>query len=130
MRTYLTIKGPEKEKAIQTLESMAIDMPEVCIMDPVIQESFGDVKQSYMTEPGGDIWNYFTGVASTVGYRVGDITAERCSKIISESGEDLGDYDFFFEWFTEPEKRQIDKLKEEIKESLSPLDVEYTIEVK
>jgi hypothetical protein len=99
-------------------------------MNPVIQESFGDIKHSYMTEEGGDIWNYFTGVASTVGYRVGDITAERCSKIISESGEDLGDYDFFFEWFTEPEKRQVDKLEEEIKEALGPLDVEYTIEIK
>lgn len=81
MRSYIKLYGPPVYKAIKTLESIAIDMPEVCIMDPIIQQT-DELQREYMTETGGDIYSYLTGSASAAGYNVGDISAERCDKII------------------------------------------------
>ncbi len=55
---------------------------------------------------------------------------ERCGKIISKSGEMLGDYDFFFEWFKNPSQAEINQLIEKIDEALSPLGCSYTITTK
>jgi hypothetical protein len=58
------------------------------------------------------------------------ISVERCGSIISESGEKLGEYDFFFEWFTEPTMVQVYDLLEKIDEALAPLGCKYTITTK
>jgi hypothetical protein len=63
-------------------------------------------------------------------FYTGEIEVERCSNIISKSGERLGDYDFFFEWFTEPTMDQINQLMEKIDEALTPLGCKYTITTK
>ena len=58
------------------------------------------------------------------------ITKERCESIISNSGEKLGEYDFFFEWFKEPNMDQLNALIERIDEALSPLGCTYKITTK
>jgi len=61
-------------------------MPEVCIMTT-----------EFAYEPpalGEPLMNYFGGP--------GVISEKRCGTIISNSGEKLGEHDFFFEWFKEP----------------------------
>ena len=58
------------------------------------------------------------------------IPVERCHSIISKSGERLGGYDFFFEWFEEPSQNQINDLIEKIDEDLTPLGCYYTITTK
>ena len=58
------------------------------------------------------------------------IDAIRCSNIISKSGDSLGEYDFFFEWFIIPTNEQVLTLIEHIEEALSEIDVRYTITTK
>jgi len=50
--------------------------------------------------------------------------------LISKSGERLGEYDFFYEWFTEPKLDQLNGLIEKIDEALTPLGCRYTITTK
>jgi hypothetical protein len=42
----------------------------------------------------------------------------------------MGDFDFVFEWFTDPKMEQVNMLIEQIDEALEPLDVKYTIATK
>ncbi len=67
--------------------------------------------------------DYFSTIPTT-------ITRERCDTIISRSGESLGEYDFYFEWFTEPNMEQLNDLIGKIDEALGPLGCRYTITTK
>ena len=111
MISYVKIYGPPILKALKALEKDAIDMPEVCIMDT-----------SILAEPP----NTMHGIISYFGG--GSIISEkRCNTIISKSGETLGEYDFFFEWFKKPTMKQLEDLIEKVDEALTPLNVKYTI---
>jgi hypothetical protein len=130
MISYVKIYGPPLLKAIKELEKVAVDMPEVCIMDTTIAAGL-DVPQigvsvMGMTEPTLDsqygVLKFFGGE--------GAISEERCDTIISKSGESLGEYDFYFEWFTKPSMKQVEDLIERIDETLAPLGVKYTITTK
>jgi hypothetical protein len=92
MRSYIKLSGPPVLKAIKELEKLAIQMPQVCVMDTII--------------------------------------AERCGKIVSKSGEMLGDHDFFFEWFKNPNQAELNDLIQKIDEALAPLGCRYTITTK
>ncbi len=116
MKSYIKIYGPPILKAIRELEKVAIDSPEVCIMDTVIAV-------------GGPQFNTQEGIADFFG-GFGDITVERCSNIISKSGESLGEYDFFFEWFVDPTTDQLNELIGKIDKTLKPLKCMYTITTK
>ncbi len=39
MKSYIRIYGPPLLKAIRALEKIAVNMPEVCIMDTMIESS-------------------------------------------------------------------------------------------
>ena len=86
----------------------------VCIMDLPIQSLIGEqaslsaVQQEGLNSPAG-IRNYFG---------VKELGEERCRNIISKSGESLGEYDFYFEWFKTPTKEEINKLKKKIDDKL------------
>jgi hypothetical protein len=116
VKSYIKIYGPPILKAIRELEKVAIDSPEVCIMDTVI-------------DAGGPQFNTQEGIADFFG-GAGDITVERCSNIISKSGESLGEYDFFFEWFVDPTMDQLNELIGNIDKTLKPLKCMYTITTK
>jgi hypothetical protein len=89
MISYIKLYGPPVLKALKILEKIAIDMPEVCIMNLSINASFSLSGQhpdiNINTET---VSEYFSGV--------GEIPSERCNTIISKSGEKLGEYDFYF----------------------------------
>ena len=115
MKSYVKVYGPPLLKAIKTLEKVAIGLPEVCIWDTFIASSpifnsYEDV-QSYLAE-------------------FGEVPKKRCSTIISKSGESLGEYDFFFEWFKKPTMNELNNLIEKIDEALAPLGVKYTLTTK
>jgi hypothetical protein len=114
MKSYIKIYGPPVMEAIKALEKIAIDMPEVCIMDT-------DLAISPPME-GEPLANYFGGL--------GLISEERCGTIISESRESLGEYDFFFEWFKKPTMDQLHMLMDAVDEALSEVGVRYTITTK
>ena len=116
MKSYVRIYGPPLLKAIKALEKLAINMPEVCIMDTMIESAI----PQFNAQEG--VMNYFS--------THGSITEARCGTIVSKSGVKLGDYDFIFEWFKEPKMEQINMLIEQIDETLAPLGVQYTITTK
>jgi len=86
--SYITIYGPPVYDAIKALEKIAVDMPEVCIMDTIIDTAPLSAYDNHEYTS-----NYFNSIPV-------EIKVERCNNIISKSGEKLGDYDFYFEWFT------------------------------
>jgi hypothetical protein len=116
MKSYIKLYGPPILKALKELEKIAVNLPEVCIMDTVIAAA-----GPLLSEPEG-VADFFGPSA--------DITVERCSNIISQSGGSLGEYDFFFEWFVDPTMDQINDLIEKIDIALKPLNCMYSITTK
>jgi hypothetical protein len=124
MISYLKLYGPPVYDAIKELEKIAIKMPEVCIMSSVIAASvpnYAERQEGTPLVPGG-AYDYFS--------ELGEITQKRCNTIISKSGQKLGDYDFFFEWFKKPEMAELNDLIKRIDKALKPLNVRYTITTK
>jgi hypothetical protein len=129
MRSYIKIYGPPIFEALRELERIAVDMPEVCIMDYVIQNDLSsqlarDVGGSTVETSDVSIPGFFmqrTGVA---------VPVKRCHSIISKHGQKLGEYDFFFEWYKKPETSQLIDLIKEIDDALKPLGCLYTITTK
>ena len=116
MKSYITVYGPPLLKALKELEKVALDTPEVCIMDTIIAAG-----GPLLNIPDGII-DFFDGAS--------EITVERCGTIISDSGETLGEYDFFFEWFVDPTMDQLNDLIGKVDEALKPLKCMYTITTK
>ena len=129
MISYVKIYGPPLLEALRALEKVAVDMPEVCIMDTTIQAAVGAPEIPGASFGAADIsFDTPEGVMSFFG--VSDMPEERCDTIISKSGETLGEYDFFFEWFTKPDMAQVEDLIKRIDEALEPLGVKYTLTTK
>jgi hypothetical protein len=131
MISYVKIYGPPLLEALKALEKVAVDMPEVCIMDTTIQTAVGapEIPGAGGSYEASDIsFDDPEGVMAILG--VDNISKERCNTIISKSGESLGEYDFFFEWFTKPNMTQVEDLIGKIDEVLEPLGVKYTLTTK
>ena len=117
--SYIKIYGPPVYDAIKELEKIAVDMPEVCIMDTII--SYAPDISAYDDHEYTS--HYFMAIPMA-------IEVERCSTIISKSGKKLGEYDFFFEWFKKPTMEQLNQLIKKIDKTLKPLGCSYTITTK
>jgi len=116
LKSYIKIYGPPVLKAIQTLQALAIDTPEVCIMDTVIARDIPRFNERTQ------VMSYFE--------QYGQISVERCDNLISKSSGMLGEYDFVYEWFTPPTGDQVNDLIEKIDEALEKLGCKYTITTK
>ena len=125
MKSYVKIFGPPMGKAIEALRKVAVDTPEVCIMDTTIAAAL-DMPSS-MT--GATTLDTLEGVQTFFG-GAGVISEERCDSIISKSGESLGEYDFFFEWFQKPTVAMVEDLMSKIDEALADVGVRYTLTTK
>lgn len=137
LRSFIKIYGPPVLDAIRVLEGIAIDMPDVCIMNSVIiheiprflTRDIGGRSAPYSRSPTQDPFlsdwskNYF-------GSKGMAIPVERRSYIISRSGASLGDYDFYFEWEADPEMDRLFELIDLIDMNLAPLGCRYTITTK
>jgi hypothetical protein len=111
MKTFLKLEGPVKD-GVKALEKLALETPEVCIMDTYIQS------EAPMFDNQTGIMNYFAAEGETM--------EKRCATIISKSRVSLKGYDFVFEWFVEPSKDQLDMVLKKIDDTLKPLGVKYT----
>jgi hypothetical protein len=132
MISYIKIYGPPLGKALDALREMSLDMPEVCIMDTALySQIYGvDPEMDAMPYSSGDtMMDLDEGILSLFGGR-GDAAEKKCDEVISNKGEKLGEYDFFFEWFKAPTTDQVEALIEKIDETLEPLGVRYTITTK
>jgi len=116
LKSYVRIYGPPLLKAIRALEKLAVNMPEVCVMDVMIESSM----PQFNTREG--VRNYFQAIDN--------IPEQRCETIISKSGIKMGDFDFVFEWFKAPKSEEVNVLIEKIDEALAPIGVRYTIATK
>ena len=117
MKSYIRVYGPPLLAAIRALEKVAVAMPKVCIMDTMIDSTL----PSMNTQKG--VVDYFA--VAGVG-----LSKERCGTIISKSGERMGEYDFFFEWFKNPTIDEIKELIEKVDATLAPVGVRYSISTK
>ena len=129
MISYIKIYGPPILEAIRELEKIAIDMPEVCIMDHFIRRDLSpmvgrDLGGRPVTTHDFTVPGYFMQRTGVV------VPVKRCHSIISEHGAKLGEYDFFFEWHEEPAASQINDLIGKIDQALRPLGCLYTITTK
>ena len=111
MRTFIKILGPPTLKGIKALEAAALKLPQVCVMSSTIAE-----------EPAAydsieEVGSYFS--------EFGEISEERCGSIISQSGTQLGIYDFYYQWYQIPTLTEIHTLIETIDEALEPIGVMY-----
>jgi hypothetical protein len=127
MRSYIKILGPPLLEAIRILEKIALDMPQVCIMDEAILR---DIPRS-IAKDLGEPMEYAALVNGFFYPRTGvKVERERCNNIISKSGSALGGYDFFFEWFEEPDSEMLKILIEKLDSVISQLGCYYTITTK
>jgi len=134
MISYIKIFGPPVLKAIRALELIAVSMPEVRILDTIILRGLPEAINrdvgasptqraghgSLGLYPGGRVRRYFSSHDIA-------IPVERTRSIVSNAGERLGDYDFFFEWVQEPTMEQLFNLIEKIDAALAPLGCWYRI---
>jgi hypothetical protein len=125
MKSFIKVFGPSLLNAIRKLEKIAIDMPEVCVMDTAISS---EISPNLARDLGGYVVESYSTVSTFFFNRTSvKVPVERCQTIISKSGKNLAEYDFYFEWFGKPSMKQIEKLIEKIDEALTPLGVMYTI---
>ncbi len=129
MRSYIKIYGPPILEAIRELEKLAVDMPQVCIMDYVIARDLSpqmakELGGTTVQPSGGSVPGFFMQRTGVV------VPVKRCHSIISKHGQKLGEYDFFFEWYEEPETSQLIDLIKKIDDALKPLGCLYTITTK
>ena len=129
MRSYIKIYGPPVFEAIRELEKLAVDMPEVCIMDYVIARDLSpciakEIGGTKVRPEGGSVPAFFMQTTGVV------VPVKRCHSIISKHGQKLGEYDFFFEWYEEPNTNQLNELIGKIDAALKPLGCLYTITTK
>jgi hypothetical protein len=135
MRSYIKIYGPPVFEAIKALQEIAIPIEEVCIMDTIWESGGADVAidigvpvATERASPGlgfsaSAVEQYFV-------QNFGSISKARCENIISKSGQSVGEYDFYYEWFGEPNQTQLTGLIQKIDEALKPLGCRYTITTK
>ncbi len=135
MRSYIKIYGPPVLEAIKALEKIAIPMEEVCIMDTIWESGGPDIASDMgapigMEESSPGLGFSNTAIESYFTQNFGSIPKARCENIISKSGQSVGEYDFYYEWFSEPSQSQLMELIEKIDEALNPLGCRYTITTK
>jgi hypothetical protein len=130
MISYLKLFGPPISEALRELYKIAVDMPEVCIMESAFIK---DLPSSLAHDIGGrrmeglGVEPYYERVGGYFRSQGIEISGERCLNIISDSKHLLGDYDFFFEWLQEPNVDQLFDLVKKIDEALVPVGCKYTI---
>jgi len=118
MRTYIEIVGENPEPAIKALENIAVETPQVCVMDTVIDQ--------VSLVPDFSTGTYEQWVRDYFGLKE-DVDAERCANIVSRSGADLGTANLYFEWLTPPDRYQLKKLKDRIDSTMKTLGYKYKV---
>jgi len=131
MKSYIKLYGPPIGKALKTLRNLAVDFPEVCVMDTVLETGIGlGSLGPFGGAPGAGGHGSFESVDMVLRFFGDEVPKERCNTLISKSGESVGEYDFYYEWFQKPTFSQVEELIDKVDEALKPLGVRYSITTK
>lgn len=121
VRSYVKVYGPPVMKAIKALEGVAVEMSKAT-----------DVKFSHKCLPypnryqsSTNDWNQYLKNMERM-----YVDCYEPVKLISESQQVLGEYDFFYEWTEAPKMAQIEDLLEKIDGALEGLGCSYTLTTK
>lgn len=127
MKTYVKIYGPPLLEALDALQKIALDMPNVTHYhlfssygDPILQERAHTISADTMPEEE-------TPNILSEARVLRDEERRVTHPSISKSGHTLGEYDFFFEWREEPSWEQLRVLISKIDKALTPLNCKYTL---
>lgn len=120
-RSYVKVYGPPVLKAIKALEAVAVEMSKTtslkfshtCIPYPTRMQSDKTDWNSYLNNMKQNYVDCYEPV-----------------KIISNSQQLLGEYDFFYEWTEEPTMVKIEGLLGKIDEALDGMGCSYTMTTK
>lgn len=118
VRSNVRIYGPPLMKAIKALEAIAVDMSKATDL------KFSHKCIPYPTRMHGNTnsWNeYLNNMKRTY------VDCYEPVRIISDSSQVLGEYDFFFEWSQKPSMARIKELLEKIDKALEELGCHYTL---
>lgn len=121
VRSYVKIYGPPIVKAINALEAVAVEMSKAT-----------DVKFSHKCLPyptryqsNTNDWNQYLKNMERI-----YVDCYEPVKLISESQQLLGEYDFFYEWVEAPKMAQIEELLKKIDDALEGMGCNYTLTTK
>ncbi len=119
--SYVKIYGPPMLKAIKALEAVAVDLSKVT------EVKFSHKCLPYPTrnQPNTrDFEQYIKNMQRIY------VDCYEPVKLISDSRQMLGEYDFLFEWAEKPTMAKIENLVEKIDEALKDLGCHYTLMTK
>lgn len=123
-KSYIKIYGPPVLKSLKALVKVAADMSKKTAIH------YHSVLEPTMpVYPASDFGRYGLrliepGVPSETDL---EIPEEERLKLISRSGDTIGEYDFFFEWVEHPTKQQVQELIGMIDEALADCGCRYSI---
>lgn len=118
-RSYIKIYGPPILKAIRALENLAVEFSKTTT---IRHYNILTPQLPYGAMGTGDVGPYERVLLPEV-----RIPTDQKVKLISRSSESLGEYDFFFEWASEPTKSEVQELIGKIDEALASCGCRYTI---
>ena len=119
VRSYIKIYGPPILKAIKVLEAVAVDMSKATSL------KFSHKCLPYPSQSNTRGWDaYVKNMERTY------VDCYEPVRLISDAHQQLGEYDFFFEWDKEPNMERVEELLGKIDEGLGGLGCYYTITTK
>lgn len=130
-RTYVKLYGPNVTLAIRALERVSLEVPGVRIMSaPIWQDIAARVTGGLRDSPVG-FFALMAEIAMSHFAASGvALPKERSRNLLSRSGENLREYDFFFEWAKKPKLELVYRLIERIDEEISETGCRYTLTTK
>ncbi len=120
-RSYVKVYGPPVLKAIKALEAVAVEMSKST------KVKFSHKCLPYPNRYQGNTrdWNQYLKNMQNM-----YVDCYEPVKLISESQQLLGEYDFFYEWTEEPKMAQVQDLLQKIDDALEGLGCNYTLTTK
>lgn len=119
VRSYIKIYGPPMLQAINALEAVAVDMSKATKL------KFSHKCLPYRSQHSTKDWEaYVKNLERTY------VDCYEPVRLISEAHQQLGEYDFFYEWDKEPNMERVEELLGKIDEALDGLGCYYTITTK
>ena len=119
VKSYIKIYGPPILEAIKALEAVAVDLSRItklefshkCLPYPSLARSVGTRN-----------WNAYVKNMERM-----YVDCYEPVRLISEAHQQLGEFDFFYEWDKDPSMKQIEELLGKIDVALEGLGCYYTV---